>query len=377
MSFNAYIDVVNTSFSNYFTNTSNNDVVMYTDTSNQSIHLGTRLGAAPSMLKVTRSNVELNGDIALTQGVNITGLSISKRATAGTMQNLTTTVTDIPNLFSNVGNVTLALNAGQSSFVFVNSNNGEVMRVTENGSMSASNPTFTGDIVVSGDIMSPTLVGQIAHFATKNAPTGWLKCNGATVSRTTYANLFATLVPRSATVTITIASPGVVTWTNHGLSAGDSVYFTTTGALPTGLTATTTQYFVISTGLTTTTFRVSLTAGGAAVNTSGTQSGVHTAWNSPFGIGDGSTTFTLPDFRGIFLRCWSDNSSSFDIGRAFGTYQADQFASHTHGGVWASSANSVIQGGTTYGANGSGSTAAAGGSETNPKNRAVLACIKY
>lgn len=80
---------------------------------------------------------------------------------------------------------------------------------------------------------------------------------------------------RTATVTVTIASPGVVTWTGHGFSANDMVLFRTTGALPTGLTAET-VYHVIAAGLTADEFQVSATQGGSAINTSGSQSGVHT-----------------------------------------------------------------------------------------------------
>ena len=76
------------------------------------------------------------------------------------------------------------------------------------------------------------------------------------------------------TFTVTIASPAVITKNNHGFVVGDQVIFTTTGALPTGLTKYT-RYYVLSTGLTTNTFRVSLTNGGLAVNTLGSQSGTH------------------------------------------------------------------------------------------------------
>ena len=76
------------------------------------------------------------------------------------------------------------------------------------------------------------------------------------------------------TLTVTIASPAVITKNNHGFVAGDQVVFSTTGALPTGLNNRT-RYYVLSTGLTTNTFRVSTTNGGAAVNTSGSQSGTH------------------------------------------------------------------------------------------------------
>lgn len=35
--------------------------------------------------------------------------------------------------------------------------------------------------------------GQVAHFASNSAPTGWLKANGAAISRTAYADLFAAI----------------------------------------------------------------------------------------------------------------------------------------------------------------------------------------
>ncbi len=89
-----------------------------------------------------------------------------------------------------------------------------------------------------------------------------------------------------STATITIATPAVVTNTAHGLIAADSFQFTTTGALPTGMSASTT-YYVIAAGLTANTFQFSLTVGGAAINTSGTQSGVHTLFRlTPFAVVD-------------------------------------------------------------------------------------------
>lgn len=77
------------------------------------------------------------------------------------------------------------------------------------------------------------------------------------------------------TFAVTIASPAVFTRATHGFVAGDEVKLTTTGALPTGLTAGG-KYFVLSAGLTTNAFRVSATYNGSAVNTTGSQSGVHT-----------------------------------------------------------------------------------------------------
>lgn len=79
----------------------------------------------------------------------------------------------------------------------------------------------------------------------------------------------------ASTVTMTIASPGVVTLATHGLAINSVVYFSTTGALPTGITAGS-PYYIIAAGLTASAFEVSATLGGAAVNTSGSQSGTHT-----------------------------------------------------------------------------------------------------
>lgn len=90
------------------------------------------------------------------------------------------------------------------------------------------------------------------------------------------SDVAGTTVASSATVTITIASPGVITWTAHGLDADSVVNFTTTGALPTGITSGT-DYYVLP--LTVDTFKICLASGGkngTQINTSGTQSGVHT-----------------------------------------------------------------------------------------------------
>jgi hypothetical protein len=81
--------------------------------------------------------------------------------------------------------------------------------------------------------------------------------------------------PNSYETTISIASPCVITKAAHGLLPNQQIVFTTTGALPTGL-AVDTRYFVLSTNFTTGTFQLSATVNGTAINTTGTQSGVHT-----------------------------------------------------------------------------------------------------
>lgn len=72
--------------------------------------------------------------------------------------------------------------------------------------------------------------------------------------------------------TITIASPAVITGSDT-LVNGDTVILNTTGALPTGLVPGVTYYVVNASG---STCNLSATYGGAAINTSGTQSGAHT-----------------------------------------------------------------------------------------------------
>jgi microcystin-dependent protein len=86
--------------------------------------------------------------------------------------------------------------------------------------------------------------GAVMPFAQSSAPTGWLKCNGAAVSRTTYATLF-------------------------------------------------------------------------------------TAIGTTYGVGDGSTTFNLPELRGEFIR-GLDDGRGVDTDRALGSAQGDQNKSHTH-----------------------------------------------
>ena len=138
----------------------------------------------------------------------------------------------------------------------------------------------------------PWLTGSVAFFAMDTAPTGYIKANGATISTTTYANLFAAIG--------------------------------------------------------------------------------HT-------FGGSGSAFKVPDLRGEFLRGWSDGRS-VDSGRGFGSFQGDLFKSHTHI-ISHSSLSGVSAGGNIAGGSPVNSatspTAASGGSETRPRNVALLACIKY
>lgn len=80
---------------------------------------------------------------------------------------------------------------------------------------------------------------------------------------------------RSATCTISNASPGVVTYTAHGMTTYQPVFFTTTGALPSPLIQGTVYY---SSPQSSNTYDVSLTPGGANINTTTSGSGTHTCY---------------------------------------------------------------------------------------------------
>lgn len=134
-------------------------------------------------------------------------------------------------------------------------------------------------------------VGAVAYFSQDVPPFGWLKANGAAVSRTVYANLFAAIGER-------------------------------------------------------------------------------------YGRGDGRTTFNLPDLRGEFIRSW-DDGRAIDRNRALGSWQADEFRSHSHGiGVNRQSDNDRGSYSSTVSVDTDGQTDPAGGIETRPRNIALLACIK-
>jgi microcystin-dependent protein len=135
-------------------------------------------------------------------------------------------------------------------------------------------------------------------------------------------------------------------------------------------------------------------------------SALFAAIGTTYGVGDGSTTFNVPDFRGTSRRTW-DNGKGLDPARVFGSYQADMLASHTHvqnahnhaitdpghthtynqGAPSVAAAGSAVNGGlagTVTGNSPSGITInnatavnqATGGAETVGKNYAVLTCIR-
>jgi microcystin-dependent protein len=114
-------------------------------------------------------------------------------------------------------------------------------------------------------------------------------------------------------------------------------------------------------------------------------------WGTTFGVGDGSTTFNVPEVRGEFPRFW-DASRGIDAGRAIGTAQAEETKAHQHlNGVGSLAATPFVSGGVTTGIPGTatrnfdsdagvpshqGNTSSTGGTETRPRNFSFMAIVK-
>lgn len=126
-----------------------------------------------------------------------------------------------------------------------------------------------------------------------------------------------------------------------------------------------------------------LSCNGAAVSRT-TYLALFTAIGTAFGVGNGSTTFNLPDLRGEFVRGW-DAGRGVDSGRAFASFQNHLLQDHTHSYQTPNQASDLDRGtqssavsidnlvfSTTGGPN-SGSH----GVETRPRNIALQFCIKF
>jgi microcystin-dependent protein len=111
------------------------------------------------------------------------------------------------------------------------------------------------------------------------------------------------------------------------------------------------------------------------------------------GLGDGISTFHLPDLRGMFLRGFNGSRSGTNFwdpdaalrtnvitgansGNAIGSVQFDELKSHFHL-VQHPQTYGLAAGIYLYGAGGSEATTSAGGNETRPKNVYVNYIIKY
>lgn len=157
------------------------------------------------------------------------------------------------------------------------------------GLISYDNGTsgLTGDTVqealdeIDAKVDAGWYAGDIKATGRLTAPTGWLLCYGQAVSRSTYATLFAALSV-SQTGNRTNGSPIIDTLSSTtGFVAGMPVSGTGIPAAATILTVDSATQITLS--------------GNA------TSSGTSTVVVAPYGIGDGTTTFEVPDLRGRAL----------------------------------------------------------------------------
>lgn len=186
-----------------------------------------------------------------------------------------------PQTKTTAGSITIASTAGSRDFQITDAG---ISNVTTDDAVFLNIPVSCGGVILRGLYQITSIVGTTNYKITA--------ASAATETR----------VGRSAsTVTISIASPAVVTWNSHGLPVGQPVAFGTTGALPTGIsTGAGATYYVIAAGLGANSFQFSATPGGSAVITSGSQSGTHncTAFGAEIPLftttsGSSSVTVTL------------------------------------------------------------------------------------
>ncbi len=221
------------------------------------------------------STITISGNFGTT--LTVTGTTNVTLPTSGTLTTLST-VTSTANTWTAAQRVAFVTATDASTVTpnFALSNN---FNLTLGGNRTLGVPTNlvagqSGVISVRQDITgSRTLAyAWCWEFPGGTAPT--LSTGKLVFDQLNYmVNTSAT-----STVTVTIAAPGVMTWTGHGLVSGQKIQLTTTGALPTGLSTATTYWITV---IDANTFNLSTSLANAQaatfITTTGSQSGVHTA----------------------------------------------------------------------------------------------------
>jgi microcystin-dependent protein len=129
-----------------------------------------------------------------------------------------------------------------------------------------------------------------------------------------------------------------------------------------------------------------LAADGTAVSRT-TYAALFTAIGTTYGVGDGSTTFALPDLRGIFVRgSGSQTISGTTYNKTFAAKERDAVGEHNHpvrygtgnsGAQLRLQANSISTGSATIASQTDFPDGGLFASETRPANIALLYCIKF
>ncbi len=199
----------------------------------------------------------------------------------------------------------------------------------------------------------------------------FLHVNGQSISRVTFSALW-NLARRN--VAGIVAATDRISCTNHGCVEGQLVKFSFTG----GGIAALVNYYVRNP--TANDFQISSTDTGPILDLTSSQTG-EMITNIEYGFGDGSTTFNIPDRKGIFPRGAGVHGTRAKAaggnynGGAIGYAGQDQLFKHVHE-LWLNGNNNTI-GGTTAYSSGAGpntpSSASSNGASPGYPIRSVIA----
>lgn len=148
--------------------------------------------------------------------------------------------------------------------------------------------------------------------ATNGSPVLTVTATAHGASTNDYVTFYGAQALSTQAFTVTVASPGVLTLAS-ALANNTPVILSTTGALPTGLTPGVVYYVKNAAG---STCQLSATIGGAAINTSGTQSGTHSLVVSsalPVTVFNASYPITVVDANHFTITLLS-NATAYDTG---------------------------------------------------------------
>lgn len=177
-----------------------------------------------------------------------------------------------------VGRVLTAFDQDDTS-ILMDQGNADLFRTPKTGSLivNASTDTITatahdlsnGDrVAFYSSLTLPAGISANTEYFVRNVDTNTFQIS------TTPTGDILDITDTGSNATFTVDdSTDVFTSAGHGLSNGDIIQVSTTGTLPTGLSAST-NYYIIN--KTTDTFQVSTAEGGSAVDMSSTGSGTHT-----------------------------------------------------------------------------------------------------
>ena len=340
-----------------------------------------RNGVWVSLGSFVEGDLDVNGNLDVS-GTGIFGSSLSALSLAITNAITAASVTLTGALNAASATLTGAFQALTGNFTdATDATNADTAPLKTLGGMAVKKKLFIGtDASVGGNAIitgNTDVTGQLNANSTFNlippgtilqtsalvAPSGFLLCDGAqNVSRTTFSRLFAVMPSVASTITVTVAN--VINWASHPLSTGHSIQFTTTGVLPTGLTANTVYYVRVLTagtfelyGTLSQAMNITVTTGRVTFTVTG--SGTHTGLVYYYGNGADSTntTFGIPDFRGTVPR-GSGTSNGFITSPVIriGEKTDDQFQGHWH----QTNTGQIFQGGGGGAANFGGGTTSSG-----------------